>query len=238
HCSRCCDPGKRPRLCECCGESRCQRIRGHLRRGGVSVIDSNTSVVVRTGAQPVAVAVHEYTGTTYVANNGSASVTVIQPADPQPVKNDFNGDRNADVLARDGSGGLWLYPGDGAAGWLDRRQVGQGWNIMTALLASGGFKGDGKADILARDNTGVLWLYGGNGKGGWLTRVQIGSGWSGMTDILGVGDFNTDGASDVAARDSSGRLWLYPGNGAGGWLPQVQYGQGWNGMTAMFGPGD
>ncbi|MFE4079819.1 FG-GAP-like repeat-containing protein [Paenarthrobacter sp. YIM B13468] len=210
-----------------------------LSRGGVSVIDSsNTSVVVRTGAQPVAVAVHEYTGTTYVANSGSASVTVIQPADPQPVKNDFNGDRNADVLARDGSGALWLYPGDGAAGWLDRRQVGQGWNIMTALLAPGDFNGDGKSDILARDNTGVLWLYGGNGAAGWLPRVQAGQGWNGMTSITGVGDFSGDGYPDVAARDSSGVLWLYPGNGKGGWLTRVQIGSGWSGMTDILGVGD
>ena len=210
-----------------------------LSRGGVSVIDSsNTSVVVRTGAQPVAVAVHEYTGTTYVANSGSASVTVIQPADPQPVKNDFNGDRNADVLARDGSGVLWLYPGDGAAGWLDRRQVGQGWNIMTALLAPGDFNGDGKSDILARDNTGVLWLYGGNGAAGWLPRVQAGQGWNGMTAITGVGDFSGDGYPDVAARDSSGVLWLYPGNGKGGWLTRVQIGSGWSGMTDILGVGD
>ena len=210
-----------------------------LSRGGVSVIDSsNTSSVVRTGAQPVAVAVYEYTGTAYVANKGGASVTVIQPVNPQPVKNDFNGDRNADVLARDGSGALWLYPGDGAAGWLDRRQVGQGWNIMTALLAPGDFNGDGKSDILARDNTGVLWLYGGNGAAGWLPRVQAGQGWNGMTAITGVGDFSGDGHPDVAARDSSGVLWLYPGNGKGGWLTRVQIGSGWSGMTDILGVGD
>ncbi|XAS73430.1 FG-GAP-like repeat-containing protein [Micrococcaceae bacterium Sec5.1] len=210
-----------------------------LSRGGVSVIDSsNTSSVVRTGTQPVAVAIHEYTGTAYVANQGSASVTVLRPADPQPVKNDFNGDRNADVLARDGAGVLWLYPGDGAAGWLERRQVGQGWNIMTALLAPGDFNGDGKADILARDNTGVLWLYGGNGAAGWLPRVQAGQGWNGMTAITGVGDFNGDGNADVAARDGSGVLWLYPGNGKGGWLARVQIGSGWSGMTDVIGVGD
>ncbi len=216
-----------------------QRTYATLSRGGVSVIDSsNTSTVVRTGAQPVAVAVHDYTGTAYVANQGSASVTVIQPANPQSVKNDFNGDRNADVLARDGSGTLWLYPGDGAAGWLDRRQVGQGWNVMTAIVAPGDFNGDGSSDVLARDSSGVLWLYGGNGSAGWLPRVQIGLGWSGMTAITSAGDFNGDGNLDVAARDGSGVLWLYPGNGKGGWLTRVQIGSGWSSMTDILGVGD
>lgn len=210
-----------------------------LSGGGVSVIDSsNTASVVRTGVQPVAVAIHDYTGTAYVANQGSASVTVIRPANPQPVKNDFNGDRNADVLARDGSGALWLYPGDGAAGWLDRRQIGQGWNVMTAMVTPGDFNGDGYSDVLARDTSGVLWLYGGNGAGGWLPRVQAGSGWNVMTAITGVCDFNGDGSIDLAARDSNGVLWLYPGNGKGGWLPRVQVGSGWSGMTDIVGVGD
>ncbi|WP_284986059.1 FG-GAP-like repeat-containing protein [Arthrobacter sp. fls2-241-R2A-172] len=210
-----------------------------LSRGGVSVIDSsNTSSVVRTGVRPVAVAVHEYTGATYVANQGSASVTVVQSADPRPVKNDFNNDRNADVLARDGSGVLWLYPGDGAGGWLDRRQVGQGWNVMTSMVTPGDFNGDGYSDVLARDSSGVLWLYGGNGSAGWLPRVQIGVGWSGMTAITSAGDFNGDGNLDVAARDGSGVLWLYPGNGKGGWLTRVQIGSGWSSMTDIVGVGD
>ncbi|WP_458107183.1 FG-GAP-like repeat-containing protein [Arthrobacter sp. R3-55] len=210
-----------------------------LSRGGVAVIDSsNTSSVVRTGVQPVAVAVHEYTGATYVANQGSASVTVVQSADPRPVKNDFNNDRNADVLARDGSGILWLYPGDGAGDWLDRRQVGQGWNVMTSMVTPGDFNVDGYSDVLARDSSGVLWLYGGNGSAGWLPRVQIGTGWSGMTAITSAGDFNGDGNLDVAARDGSGVLWLYPGNGKGGWLARVQIGSGWSSMADIVGVGD
>ncbi|MDO6142059.1 VCBS repeat-containing protein, partial [Paenarthrobacter aurescens] len=47
---------------------------------------------------------------------------------------DFNGDGRSDVLARDNSGTLWLYPGNGSGGWLARVQAGQGWNIMTAVV--------------------------------------------------------------------------------------------------------
>ncbi|WP_458108831.1 S8 family serine peptidase [Arthrobacter sp. R3-55] len=151
---------------------------------------------------------------------------------------DFDGDSRSDVLARDSSGRLWLYAGDGYRGWLAARQIGSGWNGMTAIEAPGDFDGDGNADVLARDSSGRLWLYPGNGSGGWLAARQIGSGWNVMTAIEAPGDFNGDYKADVIARDSAGVLWLYPGNGSGGWLPARQIGQGWNVMTAIEGVGD
>jgi hypothetical protein len=48
---------------------------------------------------------------------------------------DFNGDRTADLLAREkATGTLWLYPGNGRGGWLPRVQVGRGWQVMDALM--------------------------------------------------------------------------------------------------------
>ncbi|MEE6272311.1 FG-GAP-like repeat-containing protein [Georgenia wangjunii] len=47
---------------------------------------------------------------------------------------DIDGDRRSDVLARErATGYLWLYPGDGAGGWLARVRVGNGWGVMDAL---------------------------------------------------------------------------------------------------------
>lgn len=57
-----------------------------------------------------------------------AAVTSAPPRWP-----DFTGDGASDVLARDGAGRLWLYPGNGRGGWLPRRQVGAGWQIFNAL---------------------------------------------------------------------------------------------------------
>ncbi|WP_353712909.1 S8 family serine peptidase [Arthrobacter sp. K5] len=151
---------------------------------------------------------------------------------------DFNGDRKADVLARENSGFLWLYPGNGAGGWLARKQIGSGWNAFNALVAPGDFTGDGRADVLARDAAGALWLYPGNGAGGWLARKQVGSGWNVFSAVTGAGDFNLDGRADVLARDTTGALFLYTGNGRGGWLAKIKVGSGWNGMTAIVGPGD
>ncbi|WP_223257127.1 S8 family serine peptidase [Arthrobacter globiformis] len=151
---------------------------------------------------------------------------------------DFTGDGKADVLARENSGFLWLYPGNGRGGWLARQQVGSGWNVFSSVIAPGDFNGDRRTDILARDMAGELWLYPGNGRGGWLPRTKVGSGWQSFTAIVGPGDLNGDGKADVLARDTSGTLWLYPGNGRGGWLTKTKAGSGWNVMTAVVGPGD
>jgi len=41
---------------------------------------------------------------------------------------DFDGDGFVDLFARDAATGvLWLYPGDGAGGWLAPRLMGPGW---------------------------------------------------------------------------------------------------------------
>ncbi|GAT86042.1 chitobiase/beta-hexosaminidase C-terminal domain-containing protein [Paenarthrobacter nicotinovorans] len=96
---------------------------------------------------------------------------------------DFNGDAKTDVIARDTSGGLWLYPGNGTGGWGTRTQIGSGWGGMTALLGPGDFNGNGKSDVLARDASGNLWIYPGNGTGGWLAWSQVGNGWQGFTSL-------------------------------------------------------
>jgi hypothetical protein len=98
---------------------------------------------------------------------------------------DVNGDGSADVLARERStGNLWLYPGNGAGGWLPRVRVGTGWNVMTALAGPGDLNGDRTSDLLARDAGGTLWLYPGNGAGGWLPRVRVGTGWNALNAVL------------------------------------------------------
>jgi outer membrane biosynthesis protein TonB len=41
---------------------------------------------------------------------------------------DLNGDNTGDVLARDKAGALWIYPANGAGGWLAKKKVSTGWN--------------------------------------------------------------------------------------------------------------
>ncbi len=47
---------------------------------------------------------------------------------------DFNGDRTADVLARDASGVLWLYGRTATNTWQPRLLVSTGWNIVNAIF--------------------------------------------------------------------------------------------------------
>ncbi len=89
---------------------------------------------------------------------------------------DFNGDNHVDLMARDASGVLWLYPVNGSGGLGTRVQVGGGWQGYS-VVAVGDINKDGTEDLLARDPSGVLWLYPGNGSGSFLARVEVGGGW-------------------------------------------------------------
>ena len=173
--------------------------------------------------------------------NASYAWRIGSATPPPPAaaeQKDMTSDGNADVVARDSAGVLWLYPGNGTGGFQARTQIGTGWNVMSAILQPGDWNSDGRADLMARDGSGNLWLYRGNGAGGVATRVQVGAGWNVMTSISTPGDFNADGRADLIARDSSGRLFFYPGNGALGFGTRAQIGSGWNVMTSIFGPGD
>ncbi len=151
--------------------------------------------------------------------------------------NVVNGNVN-DLITRDSSGKLWLYPGNGLGQFSSRTLIGSGWNVFTAIIGVGDFNGDGHPDLVTRDTSGRLWMYPGNGSGGFKSRVLIGTGWNVMSAIVSVGDFNGDGHNDFVTRDTSGRLWLYPGNGGGYFKTHVLIGVGWNSMNAIVGVGD
>jgi FtsP/CotA-like multicopper oxidase with cupredoxin domain len=158
---------------------------------------------------------------------GTAAVTRLS---------DFNSDGNTDLIARDTTGRLWLYPGDGAGGFLPRFLIGGGWNSMTALVTPGDVTGDGNADVLARDTAGRLWLYPGDGRLSLSARRQIGAGWNGYT-ITDAANMNGAGRPDLFARDTAGVLWLYPLSGNAVFGARTRIGAGWNGFT-FRGPGD
>ncbi|MHA3836374.1 FG-GAP-like repeat-containing protein [Terrabacter sp. AAH1] len=58
---------------------------------------------------------------------GWAAMTALASA------GDLDGDRVPDIVARDGSGRLWLYPRS-ASGWQPRVLMGTGWNIVNRIL--------------------------------------------------------------------------------------------------------
>ncbi|MFF3920744.1 FG-GAP repeat domain-containing protein, partial [Streptomyces sp. NPDC001852] len=154
------------------------------------------------------------------------------------------GDGTGDLITRDASGVLWLYPGSGnaAAPFKPRVRIGSGWNAYTALVGAGDVTGDGHPDLLARDRNGVLWLYQGTGNAAsaFKPRVRISSGWNAYTTLIGAGDLTGDGHPDLLARDTSGVLWLYPGSGnaAAPFKPRIRIGSGWNTYSTLVGVRD
>ncbi|MBT2440452.1 N-acetylmuramoyl-L-alanine amidase [Streptomyces sp. ISL-36] len=153
---------------------------------------------------------------------------------------DQTGDGKPDVIGRESSGVLWLYPGTGnpSAPLGPRLKVGTGWQTYNMIVSTGDLTGDGKPDVMARDSAGALWLYNGTGTASapFGPRVKIGTGWQTYNTIVGPSDLNRDGRTDVIARDGSGALWLYTGSGnaSAPFPPRIKVGSGWQIYNMIF----
>jgi hypothetical protein len=125
-----------------------------------------------------------------------------------------------DLLARDRSGHLWLYPGiDNPAYNIffgNRIQVPGNWSGINAMVAPGDLTGDGKPDLLVRRTNGSLWLYPGTGnpKAPFGKPVDLGGNWNWAVNLVACGDMTGDGKPDLLARSKAGNVWLYPGTGS------------------------
>lgn len=145
---------------------------------------------------------------------------------------DVNSDGKPDIVARDGGGALWVYPGNGSPTsnpWTTSRiGAGTGWNLATSL-ALGDVTGDGRPDVVIRDGTGALYVYPNSGatSGNPFTvaRSQLGSGFT-FADTLLLGDVNGDGRPDLIARPG-GDLWVYAGPS---WTTRNSAGTGWEAL--------
>ncbi|MFE0426838.1 FG-GAP repeat domain-containing protein, partial [Streptomyces sp. NPDC058953] len=145
----------------------------------------------------------------------------------------LGGAAGADLLARDGSGNLWLYLGYGNGKVAPKAKVGSGWNIYNHIAGVGDLTDDGKADIVTVDKSGVLWVHPGSGdyKKPFNARVKVGGGWNAFNYLVGVGDLDMDGRSDLIARDKAGALFRYSGTGTASkpFKPMANIGtSGWN----------
>ncbi|WP_351222074.1 VCBS repeat-containing protein [Streptomyces sp. NPDC002133] len=129
---------------------------------------------------------------------------------------DLGGTPEADVIARDPRGVLWLFSARADATLRPRIVVGPGWNAYTQIAGLGDLTGDRTPDIVARDRAGVLWLYQGTGEARkpFSQRVGVGHGWNRYNLLTSIGDLDQDGRSDLLARDRTGVLWLHKGAGS------------------------
>lgn len=153
---------------------------------------------------------------------------------------DLTNEGNGDLLARDTSGVLWLYPGKGTGtSFYNRIRIGGGWGGYTRITGAGDINGDGYADILARDAGGHLYIYHGTGNGNapFSARVDLGGGWNAFTKLVSPGDLDGDGRADLCAVTSGGQLYRYSGSGRNGtatFKPRVMIGSGgWDAFSAI-----
>jgi hypothetical protein len=154
---------------------------------------------------------------------------------------DFDGDGNADVIARDGSGDLQLRRGQGDGTLVPgSTQIGTGWQGFDTIVAPGDFDDDGRPDLLARQPDGTLWLYRGTGDGHLVTPgAAFDSGWQIFDLLVAPGDFDRDGNPDLLARKPDGTLWLYRGNGDGTLVPGgIKIDTGWDQFAEVVAVGD
>ncbi|WP_137991328.1 FG-GAP repeat domain-containing protein [Streptomyces vilmorinianum] len=152
----------------------------------------------------------------------------------------LGGTEVGDLLARDRSGVLWLYQGNGLSGFATRIKVGTGWQIYDKIEAGSDLTNDGRADVIATDKYGGLWLYPGTGNAAkpYSARKKIGMGWGIYNELTAVGNIAGGAAGDVVARDKYGLLWQYLGKGDGTFAPRTKIGGGWNTYTSLVGVGD
>ncbi|MET9345618.1 FG-GAP repeat domain-containing protein [Streptomyces termitum] len=68
------------------------------------------------------------------------------------------GGAGGDVVARDTSGTLWLYLGNGDGTFANRAKVGTGWGAFSQLVNAGDVDDDGRPDLIAYGSGGTF-LY-------------------------------------------------------------------------------
>ena len=64
-----------------------------------------------------------------------------------PATGDLDGDGHADLLARDGSGHLWRFPGTGSRELGKPVQLPGSWGGYSTITGFGDFTGDGRPDL-------------------------------------------------------------------------------------------
>ncbi len=123
---------------------------------------------------------------------------------------DLNGDGRQDVVARDTTGRLFLYPGSGDPARILGAgvQIGQGWGGFTSIVSSGDLNTDGHDDVLAAKSTGELLLYFGNGKPGFSGNRVVGTGWRGGP-LAAIGDWTYDERTEIMFRNTAGVVRNY-----------------------------
>ncbi|MBE9925738.1 hypothetical protein G8C93_07505 [Cellulosimicrobium cellulans] len=153
---------------------------------------------------------------------------------------DMNDDgRGGDIVARDTSGRLFLYPGTGTGGVRGRTQIGSGWQGFSGIV-SAARTGRGQDLYAIRSGNGELLRYAHQGLGDFqrVAATGVASG-SAVAELVPTGDFDGDGRRDLIVRRSNGDLYLHRGTGGGRFASTgSRVGTGWQVMRQVIDGGN
>ena len=190
----------------------------HVRLAGDVDGDGYVDAVARVSASDSLVLMRGLPGSTFaapivIAGSGSG----WNAFDLLETAGDYDYDGVPDLLARDTSGMLFVYPFSRNGSFKARLTVGTGgWQGMLSVTGAGAFNSDANGDVMAlRASDHSLIFYRGDGPTALQDPVVLMAAQNDLAQIMGVGDYNGDGRADLMARATDGLLWLYPGNGAG-----------------------
>ena len=179
--------------------------------------------------------VQNYKGTLYV--NGEYIGTGWQVYNSLTGPGDLSGDGKGDLLARDTSGNLYLYKGNGAGTkFATKVKVGYGYNAYNKIVGAGDLSGDGIADVVARATDGTLYLYKGTGDAAkpLSARSKIGTGYNIYKQFAAPGDMDGDGKADLVGIDGKGDVYRYSSTGTGKISARVKIGYGWDIYNGLY----
>ncbi|GGU78291.1 hypothetical protein GCM10010275_11230 [Streptomyces litmocidini] len=71
----------------------------------------------------------------------------------------ITGTAAGDLVARDTSGVLWLYQGNGRGGFTPRVRIGGGWSAYSQLIGADDLNNDGRPDLIAYGTSGEYGAY-------------------------------------------------------------------------------
>lgn len=180
-----------------------------------------------------------YGNVLYNGSRGGVKITAGWTYNMMVAPGDVSGDGKSDLLARNSSGQLYLFPGTGTGtGYAAGKLLGAGWNVYSAIIGAGDISGDGRADILARASDGSLYLYKGTGSATapFSARVKVGAGFTpaAFPKLATAGDIDGNGLADLLAISSGGTMYRFSSLGNGKFGAKTSLGNGWNTYSRLF----
>ncbi|MFJ8083593.1 FG-GAP repeat domain-containing protein [Streptomyces sp. NPDC096205] len=150
---------------------------------------------------------------------------------------DWDGNGRTDLLARDFSGALWFYPGDGRGTFAAREARSKGWGQVTQFAGAGSNPHFGKYGTMARTSAGSVYSYQVTGTGGLTGKLLVGSAaWPpSSTHLAYASSLREVGLADLVVHSlSTGKLT----NPAYYALSDPEIAGGSTSYTRILGPGD